>query len=396
MRKRYYTLIILTVLLASCSTPGESVDTVGTIVSGTLNAQTPGAASPDILTDVPASYLLPASLFFLDQDGSGLDQIYRLAQDGVSLTQVTYEPADVGGFDVSRLDGRLVYVSNNQLLLVAADGSGRQTLLDGGPLTANDSYYTNRISSPRWAPDGRVVFGFGGLNVYDFNTGTTTNVLSNVVEYGGGYPLPRELFSPIEFSPDGTRLLVSIGWMEGGTMGIYDIASGALTPPSLQGIFCCSTQWAPDSSAVYVASSSYGMISSGLWRFDAVTGLVATLLSSDVNSSTFNFADLPLIGPDGQLYFLFSYLNVNPEGHTPLYLVRSAVDGVTGRTALYPESLTDINGGLWAPDASLLVLARAIPDTDYEWEGGQFVIYYMDGRSPLGLNAVGRYMRWGP
>src|SRR4026209_3025873 len=75
----------------------------------------------------PSGSLLPHALYYL-ADG----QVFRMDRDGKTKTQLTFEPVDVTDYDVSLADGGVVYVANNQLLLINADGSSRQFLVEGG------------------------------------------------------------------------------------------------------------------------------------------------------------------------------------------------------------------------------------------------------------------------
>src|SRR5512143_4135720 len=119
--------------------PPQQLDQAATAVAQTLAAipaptepATPMPAQPSP-APTPSSVpdLLPHSLYFLRNDKAGLLQVFRLAKDGKTLQQITYEPAPVGSFDVSPLDGSVAYGSNNQLLLVDNNGSGRRILVDG-------------------------------------------------------------------------------------------------------------------------------------------------------------------------------------------------------------------------------------------------------------------------
>jgi len=346
-------------------------------------------------TEVPA--LLPQALYYETRDGAGHLQIFRLAPDGVTSRPVTAEAGDVGAYDVSPADGRIAYILNNQLILLNADGTGRTVLVDGGPWSSNEGYTDKTMSQPRFTPDGtQLSYGMNGLNFYDFASGKSTNVLTDKFSTTGGLTIVNEVYAPNEFSPDGTKLLVSVGYYEGGTLGIYDMASGTfhkLSNPD-GGILCCSSKWASDSSGVYVASPNIGMVPSGMWRFNASDGTGTTLLPSQNPDSTYNFADAPLPAPDGQLYFLFANLPSLPTSHTPLMLVRSAPDGVTGRTVIYPDTFTSVNEALWAPDASKIILVES--GNPEVWTGGAATFYPLGGGAPVKLLPDAGNLRWGP
>ena len=139
------------------------------------------------------------------------------------------------------------------------------------------------------------------------------------------------------------------------------------------------------------------MFMPGLWRVDTATGKVTTLIPGDAGNGTFNFADEPLLGPDGQLYFFFTNQALTEEfaSRAPLQLVRSAPDGVMGRTAIRSETFESMNEALWAPDASFVIVASAPIDQVYQ--GGIAELYYTDGeKDPIKLVDFAVNMKWGP
>ena len=126
---------------------------------------------------------------------------------------------------------------------------------------------------------------------------------------------------------------------------------------------------------------------------------MTVLLPGSAPDTTYNFAAGPQVGPDGKLYFFFNNLPQIPvEPYTPLYLVRSATDGVTGRTNLQPDVFQNIGEILWAPDASLAVVVFAVasPGTPGAFQGSRAQIVYPDGRASVDLLQSGQQLRWGP
>jgi hypothetical protein len=336
-------------------------------------------------------------LYFVNKDKDGHAQVFRLDRDGQTLQQITFEPSDVGPFDISPRDGAVAYISNNQMLLVDANGAGRRTLVDGGPVD-DDHRFTNSVGTPVWSPDGAAIsFSYDGLNFYTMSTGAVNKVLENQIDTSSGLPVVRELYAPVAYSSDGGKLLISIGFYEGGTFGVYDPSANTLTRFTRPegGNVCCNVGWVPDGTGLYASSSTIGMIDSGLWYINPADGNVSTLLPGSAPDGTYNFAEAPQVGQDGKLYFFFNNLPAIPtSGHTPMVLVRSGSDGVTGRTQLKPETFDNINEVLWAPDASLAVVAFA-PSPDV-FQGGQAVIIYPDARPNVLLASFAQELHWGP
>jgi hypothetical protein len=401
----FFALLLLTIIMAACTSPvvgggtqPSSADQVATVVARTLQALTPEInAGPSPEPETPADALLPHTFYFLGTDNAGLTQVFRIERDGKAQKQLTFEPASVKDYDVSLADGSVAYVAGNQLLLVNADGSDRRLLVDGGTMDENNPFL-NIINSPVFSPNGQTLaYGYKGLNLYLVSSGTSNLVIEDQIEDSGGFPFPKELYWPEHYSPDGTKLLITLGYYEGASAAIYDPASKALVRVTgAEGaLICCDeTMWSADGSSIYSASPTAGMFNSGLWKVNPSDGAVTTLFTSNYDTSSFNYADEPYLAPDGQLYFFFSNTNNEMNSRTPLQLVRSTPDGVTGRTVLRPDTFELMNESLWAPDASFIVVAFA-PTPDV-YQGGRAEIVYLDGRPNMVLTPFAQQMRWGP
>ena len=379
--------------------PAEPVN-VETIVAETFSALT--GTAPEISATPPSSTvdLLPHSIYFLNNDSANLAQVYRLERDGKSITQLTFEPAKVEGYDVSLVDGSVAYVSNNQLLTVNADGSNRSMVVDGGVRDENNPFLTS-ITNPVWSPNGQTIaYGYKGLNFYSIISGQSNRVLDNDIDdLGGGLFVPREMYWPEKYTVDGSKLVITLGYYEGASAAIYYPNGNALVRLSNDaGAFiCCGyTEWTADGSALYSAYPYMGMFMPGLWRVDSANGTVTTLVNGDPGNGTFNYADAPYPGSDGQLYYFFTNQPNTSEfaSRPPLQMVRSGMDGVTNRTILRPETFELMNESLWSPDASFVIAAMA-PVQDV-YQGGRAELYYADGQPVISLLPFAVNMKWGP
>lgn len=405
-------LRLLSVFLAlalaalACNSPlggGEATsppDQVATIVAATLEAVTTDTPTDGITPapEEPAS-LLPHSLYYLGNDSANLSQVFRMERDGVTTRQLTFEPDSVGSYDVSPLDGSVVYVADNQMILIQADGSGRRVLVDGGAVDENNPFLTS-INSPVFSPDGRsIAYGRGGLNFYSLETGVSNLVIENQWDDAGGLLIPRELYWPEKYSPDGQKLLISLGYYEGGSSAIYYPSGNTLVrlnSVDLATICCGEPNWTADSAALYSAYPYMGMFTAGMWRVDASSGDVTTLLPGEAGDGTYNIPSDAYLAPDGQLYYFFVNFHTEEEfvQRAPMQLVRSAPDGVSGRTTLRPDTFELMNEALWAPDASFVLVAFA-PIADI-YAGGRVEIVYTDPRPNVILIPFAQRLKWGP
>ncbi|MEO5888317.1 MAG: hypothetical protein ABIQ77_11720 [Anaerolineales bacterium] len=379
-------------------TPPSSSDQVATVVVMTLQALTPEVnTGPSPEPEATIDALLPHTFYFLGTDSAGLTQVFRIERDGKTQKQLTFEPASVKDYDVSLANGSVAYVTGNQLLLVNADGSERRLVVDGGAMDENNPFL-NIINSPVFSPDGQTLaYGYKGLNLVSVSSGASNLVIEDQIEDSGGFPFPKELYWPERYSPDGTKLLITLGYYEGASAAIYDPATNSsvrLTGAEGALICCDETVWSADGSSIYSASPAAGMFNSGLWKVDPSNGAVTTLFTSNFDSGSFLYADEPYLAPDGQLYFFFAESTRELNSRTPLQLVRSGPDGVTGRTVLRPDTFELMNESLWAPDASFIVVAFA-PTGDI-YQGGRAEIVYLDGRPNAVLTPFAQQMKWGP
>ena len=415
---RSYGFWVLIFLVAACVSPlgtsesqPTSSDQVETIVASTLQAMAPES------TDVPANGpeastpLLPLSLYFLGISDQADMQIFRMERDGKTQTQLTFEPAPVDQYDVSAMDGSIAYVVNNQLVLSNADGSTRQVLVDGGSPEANNP----RVTSPVFSPDGKTLaYGHNGLNLYDLATRTSSLVIADQRSEMG---LPIETYSPVRYSPDGTKLLLALGhWEVAPSHAAYHPGTNTLVKYVEVGdyIYCCSFHggpvWSPDSASFYGVASVHdtGYQMGELWRIDAGTGALTRMLPTDLfhtGTDMFNTgigtAYLPkeiYLAPDGHLYFFFGMFQTNSGYWEPpiLNMVRSSPDGVTDRNVLRDENFRLLNEALWAPDASFVITATW-PGANWNREGGVLELYPTDGqKAPVWLAPFGQQMKWGP
>ena len=404
--QRSAALLIVIIGIAAC-TPlfgseesQSSSNQVATAAAMTLQALSPATRAASADGQTAAANLLPRSLYFLGNDNQSISQVYRLERDGKTKIQLTFEPVTVWDYDISTADGSLAFETNGQLILVNADGSNRRVVAQ---VTAPDPQ-TGGFFHPAFSPDGKTLaYANGGLNLYDLAAGVSNLVITDQLQdNGSGQLLPVETYSPVRYSPDGTKLLVALGhWEVAPSDAIYYPGSNTLVRHEAvtDYIVCCSfhggPSWTPDSSSFYGVASvhdsayQYGQ----LWRVDATNGAITRMLTSGNE-----LPKDPYLALDGQLYFFYGTYSLDSGFFDApvLQLVRASPNGVTGRTVLRNENFVMMNEALWAPDASFVVVATA-PDRNWNQPGGVLELYPANGqKSPIWLASFGKEMKWGP
>lgn len=361
---------------------------------------------PDLVPDTLA--VLPAPLYYI---GRATGQVMRLEQDGVTISQITAEPALVADFDV--VGDWLAYTSDNSLITLNLASGERAVRVVGGSFDEEDyeASYRERISSPRLSPDGsQIVFAQNGIQTISLGVdNSVTHLLVNDTLPDFSDPNatipegPLRIFGGAEWSPDGQRLVVYFGYYpEAGNLGLYDFATGSFADLNdLPGVglapTCCAASWAADSQTLYIPSDVmiYGI--PGLTRVDALARTVHPLVVHD-----FTIPDEPaqlfrsaLPQPDGSL-LTFVGQAYGPGENTPYALSRVTPDGAVAQLDEMGAANWLYLGRemLWSPDGSGIVLEETRYNSRWN-EPGTLRWFYTDGRLPLTLPITGSALRWG-
>lgn len=156
---------------------------------------------------------LPVDGFFRADDGSGVDQVWRLPADGAPSVPLTAEADGVSAYALAPDNRAIIYSSGARLLRLD---------LAGGDAVALASLSEAAPADPAFSPDGaRVAYVDGGIRIIAVAGGESSLVLAN--EADRRYDAPH-------FAANIDALLVRIRAGDAHQPGVLDPTSGALTP----------------------------------------------------------------------------------------------------------------------------------------------------------------------
>jgi hypothetical protein len=337
---------------------------------------------------------LPHDLYFLSpgsikaDTGARPKQIWRLASNGVTLTEITHEDYDVEEFDVSPVTGRVAYVTDqlhhNQLILIRPDGSRRQVIVNDGP---TDEWGSNWVDSLRWSPGGQILaYHHDGIILYQVQTGQTVKVFAD-------HPDEYQRYSPEFWSPDGQHLLVKQGGYEGGWWMLYNLKEKTLTElngPNAHG----TASWSADSRlAVFSSSYLMGDDCVDLLQFDVFAQIGTTLIPCQASRESYSNSDWPLLTSSNDLLYFYNYAESygTEYGNVPWTIMHAKLGEGNAPVLLRSSIPVGVSEVLWAGDGNLAIVSFS------DGPDGPIALVPVDKSQPLQLLASeGKNLRWGP
>ena len=287
------------------------------------------------------SNTLPAPLYYLSDTSDG--QIWRMDIDGHTTTQLTQESGGVSSFEINTLDNKLAYINNYQLILFDPISGNRQLLVTGDE---NESPHNPVFSSN----GSTLAYGMSGIHFYDLTSGEDHLILVDNPTMNAS---ERRIYSPRAWSPDDTKLAVSIGYWEWGGSGIISTSDGSLLS---EFEYADSQVWSSDSQTYFSAHATEpGMLSSnpGLFSIAATPAALQQTLVTD------SFIWWPRQTSDGRLLFFQGLPDKKITNENIISLVATDSDGVSNRQILRNDILHLTTSGfleaVWSPDGYFLV-----------------------------------------
>lgn len=321
----------------------------------------------------PGQTILPRPLYFLSEQ-SGSAQIWRMEVDARTVAQITNESQPVITLAISAT-GKLAYISQNQVMIADANGQNRQSVAN---LDSESS-----IPKLAWSADGnRLAYSSQGIHLYDTSTGEDRLLIADKDTQDPGLVH----YAPLEWSPDGSKLLVNTYLWEGYGLNIISTTEGAILAELPAG----DTAWNLDSQSVYVASAhypDYAGIDPGLWR-GPVTGETPQALISQAAVWR------PIHRSDGTLaYFMHQPVTFETNEYAALLYV-SASDGsnpVVVKSWPILITASDTFDGIWAEGGSSILVQLIRPALDVS----EVLLLSADENPPVFLTSEPKAFWWG-
>jgi hypothetical protein len=212
---------------------------------------------------LPSGIQLPAPLYFLSPY-NGIQQIWRMERNNGIARPVTNSIQDIGAlnrdidaYDVSRHDGSLAYVSENNLYVLRPGTEVPKLILDGEEIDPAEEWgkqVNNKIFAPLWSYDGKeLAFSHNGVRVLNFETNQIRSLITNNT-VGLEDLLDWKVYYPTHWSPNGRSIAVGVSFYETGGLILLSANDGSMRNSGSYG--CCSFSFPDNSRYFYVASNS--------------------------------------------------------------------------------------------------------------------------------------------
>ncbi len=356
------------------NTPTPSPETPEPTTTATSSGDSMAGKLQD-LTIIGADPRLPKSLYFISEM-NGAPQIYMMDAYGRNLVQITDEPAGVDDFDVSNVDGAIIYVADNQLILLEDNFRNKTILFKGAePDNSNKYIWTEKITHPVWSDSGQLIaFGHNGINILIVSSGDVQSIITNAPP-PQGETSPYRYYTPVDFIKGFSNLLVRVTHEDGETLASYQINTRKLIYVNLNA--CCQYAYGIDNLHIYMTDNSNGGYIPGVWQVNPNMGNFKSLTFDD-DQGTYAWLKQ---SPFGRLFYFY-----NESGSDSLGLYSSHPIDMETKTRLLVGEFT-IGDALWSDDAYIVVIQDTTSNT--------MKILRTDDNPPSELPFNGSHFIWG-
>jgi hypothetical protein len=248
------------------------------------------------ITTVAESATLPAPFYFLDEDGV----VYRLETDAQTKTVMSPSGVVISNFALASDGLRLALITQDNRLLVT-DGTNSTEVFRGGAVAIDEdgfptikSLVESAITSVSFSPDNsKLLYGYRGVNVYDFATNSNVNIIPNrpAEDPNDEFMIGATIAGKSIWSPNGTKAVVFWQYaLEGSYLMLLDTVNNTVMLPEIISsdglpLCCADVAWSTDSTKLYFASASAIYPGeAGAWVLDVASNSMTALTPTFSNA----------------------------------------------------------------------------------------------------------------
>jgi Tol biopolymer transport system component len=327
---------------------------------------------------------LPANLYFIAHDPVQVPQVWVLPKDNALPRVITAEPSGVTGYSVSPDQQRIAYVNLGHRLIVAEMGG-----LNRRELAQIDESGSSGVLD--WSPDGtQIAYDDGrGIWVVPADGSQPPRIVAQST-FSEDNPIDVRVLRSPQWNTDGSKLLIGIGFYEGGTLGSVDVNTGSVTDLSTEGSVSEGI-WTTDGRVITWAAG-WGYTVPGLYLL--TTDLPPGILI-DARHAVFGAAQ----GADGRVYAAVgSTVTMGPQALT-LWGANSAGPLLTPLFAGTPGGFIE-QPQIAPPSGSAPLMVAGLDTTveaQFRYERGDLLLLIPEQSTTLRVQTPGLVWRiqWG-
>ncbi len=248
----------------------EGVQVNGVLVPGTAGAQAYDWGPVSEPVAFGAAMTLPADVYYIAPDVAGIEQLWRAPASGAAPLALTPAPPLQFAYAPSPDGQRVAIYGSGQVAVLDSSGGSRQVL---ATISAPQNDLAQGVGGGLgWSVDGSMLAYTDPLGLWVVpadGSAAAWMLLAHTLPGDAADGFSIRVYGNPVWSPDGTRLAISIGLYEGGYLGVVDVVGPgeAAAVIELPGAVAYEGWWTDD-GRVLTWAAGYGYVQPGIYALD--------------------------------------------------------------------------------------------------------------------------------